>query len=96
MAASLKLEESEATVLDVTPEEWPHQRQKNGRSLGRLLKEGHWEAFSKDIEIVKAARWAYHPSHKGMFAQEGSYDPMPIFREMAQETNLLNAEIHEV
>ena len=31
-----------------------------------------------------------------MFAQEGSYDLTSIFREMAQETNLLNAEIHEV
>ena len=66
------------------------------RPLGRLLKEGHWEAFLEDMEIVKAVRWAYHPSHKGMFAQEGSYDLMSIFREMAQETNLLNIEIHEV
>ena len=85
-----------ATVLDVTPEEQPHQRQKNGRPLAKLLKEGCQEAFSKDTEIIKAARWAYHPSHKGMFTQEGSHDLTSIFREMAQETNLLNAEIHEV
>ena len=48
------------------------------------------------MEIIKAARWAYHPSHRGMFAQEGSYDLMSIFKEMAQETNLLNVEIHKV
>ena len=88
--------EGEVTVLDVTLEEQPYQRQKYGRPLARLLKESHQEAFSKDTEIVKAARQAYHLSHKGMFTQEGSYDLTLIFRQMAQETNLLNAEIHEV
>ena len=57
------------------------------RPLGGLLK-GHRNCQGSQV--------AYHPSHKGMFAQEGSYDLMSIFREMAQETNLLNAEIHEV
>ena len=48
------------------------------------------------MEIIKAARWAYHPFHKGMFIQEGSYDLTSIFKEMAWETNLLNVEIHKV
>ena len=96
-AAPPKSGEGEATILDMTPEEQAHQRQKNGRPLGRLLKESHQhEAFSKETEIVKTARQDYHPSHKGMFAKEGSYDLTLIFREMALETNLLNEEIHEV
>ena len=31
-----------------------------------------------------------------MFAQEGSYDLMSVFQEMAWEANLLNTKIHEV
>ena len=90
------IREEEAAVLDVTLGEWPHQKWKDGRPLGRLLKESHQEAFSKDTEIIKAARWAYYPSIRQMFSQEGSYDLTSIFREMARETNLLNVEIHEV
>ena len=94
--ASPKSGESETSISDVTLEEWSHWRWKKRRSLAKLLKESSQEAFSKDTEIIKAARWAYYPSCKGMFAQEGSYDLTSIFREMAQETNLLIAEIHEV
>ena len=54
-------------------------------SLGRLLKDGCWEAFSKDAEIIKAARHAYHPSHKGMFTQEGSYDLMMTLGDQSPE-----------
>ena len=86
---------------------WSHSIRHNPRGVappkaekweasGKTLKESHWVAFSKDMEIIKAARWAYHPSHKGMFTQEGSYDLTLIFREMVQETNLLNVEIPEV
>ena len=80
----------------MTLEEQAHWRQKDERPLGRPLKESCWEAFSKDMEIIKAARWAYHPSHRGMFDQEGSYVLTSIFKVMAQETNLLNVEIHKV
>ena len=73
-AASLRSGQDEVAVLDVTPEEQPHQKQKDRRPLRRLLKESCWEAFSKDTEIIKAARQAYHPFHRGMFIQEGSYD----------------------
>ena len=95
-AASLRSGEEEATVLEVTPEEQPHQWWKNRRHLAKLPKESHWEAFSKDSKIIKAARWAYHPSHKGMFVQEGSYDLMSVFQEMATSTGLLDSDVHEV
>ena len=73
-AASPRSGEAEATVLDVTPEEQPHQRWKDRRPLAKLPKESCCKAFLKDTEIVKAARQAYYPSQKGMFTQEGSYD----------------------
>ena len=37
-----KQEEEEVTGLDVTSKEHPHQRQKGGRPLVRLLRENHW------------------------------------------------------
>ena len=46
--------------------------------------------------MVKAARQAYHQTHKTMFEQQGSYDLTSIFQEMAQETSLLDVEIYEV
>ena len=66
-----KIREEEVTVLDVTPEEQPHQRQKDRRPLAKLLKESHWEAFSKDSKIINTARQAYYPSQKGIFALMG-------------------------
>ena len=88
--------EEEAAVLDLTPEEGPNWRQRNGRPLAKLLKKSHWEAFSKDSEIIKVARQAYHLSHKGMFAQEGSYDLMLVFREIATSAGLLDSDVHKV
>ena len=44
--------EEEATVLDVTPEEQPVPKQKDGRPLAKLLRESCWEAFSKDSKII--------------------------------------------
>ena len=73
-----------------------HQRWKDRRPLAKLLKESCWEAFSKDSEIIKAARQAYHPSHKGMFTQEGSFDLTLVFQEMATSAGLLDSDVHEV
>ena len=95
-AASPKSGETEAVVLDMIPEEHPLKAERQEASGKTPERKPCWEAFSKDMEIVKEARQAYHPSHKGMFTQEGSYDLILIFREMAWETNLLNTEIHEV
>ena len=48
----LRPEEEEAVGLDITPEEWPCQRKKEGRPLVRLLKESHLEALRKDSELI--------------------------------------------
>ena len=49
-------EEEQANALDVTPEEHPHQRQKEGRPLARFLKENHWQAFRKESDLIQATR----------------------------------------
>ena len=46
-------EEEEAAILDVTLEEHPHQRWKEGRPLARLLNENHQEAFKKTLILSK-------------------------------------------
>ena len=62
----------------------------------KLLKESHWEAFSKESEVIKAARWAYYRTHCPSFEQEGSHDLSFTFWEMATLMNLLGNEIHKV
>ena len=64
--------------------------------MAKPLKESHQEAFSKELEVVKAARWAYYSTHHPSFEQEGSHDLSSTFWEMATLTNLLGNEIHEV
>ena len=94
--AASRAEEEEVAGSDVFQEEHPHWKWKERRPLAKLFKESHWEAFSKDSKVIKVAQWAYHPSHRGMFLQEGSYCLTPIFQEMPQETNFLNTQIYEV
>ena len=50
----------------------------------------------RTLEMVKVARQTYHQTHRAMFEQEGSYDLTSVFREMAQETSLLDVEIYKV
>ena len=95
-AEASRVEEEEAASQDAFQEEHPHQKWKERRPLAKLLKESDWEAFCKDSKVVKVTRQAYHLSHRGMFVQEGSYDLTLVFWKIAQETNLLNAEIYEV
>ena len=61
----------------------------------KLLKEPHWEAFSKESEVIKVARWAYYQTHHPSFEQEGSHNLSSTFQEMATSANLLGNEIHE-
>ena len=83
----------EKEALCNLPKELPYKKQK---PLSKTLREAQREAFSKDSEVVKAARHTYHLTHQGMFAQEGSYDLASVFWEMAQGTILLNIEIYKV
>ena len=48
--------QEETAELDDTPKEPPHHRWKVGRSVVRPLKENCQEAFSKESELVRAAR----------------------------------------
>ena len=70
-------EKEEATGLDITPKEHPHQRWKEGRPLVRVLKESHWEAFRKDSSLIQATRWAYFKMHCPDYNHEGSQRPLP-------------------
>ena len=47
--------QEEAVELDDTPEEQLHQNRR-GRSVVKPLKENHWEAFSKESELIQVAR----------------------------------------
>ena len=89
-------EEEEAASLDITLEEHPHQRQKEGRPLARLLKESHQEAFRKDSDLIQTTRGAYFNMHHIDFDHEGSQDLCHTFQEMATSAGLMDSEIHKV
>ena len=71
----MRPEEEEVTELDVTLEEHPHQRWKEGRPLVRLLKKNHWEAFRKDFNLIQATRQAYFKMHCPNYDQEDPITP---------------------
>ena len=70
--------------------------QKEGRLVAKALKEPQRQAFSKESDVVKVARWAYQKAHQANFEQEGSYDLSSIFKQMATSINLLGTKVHEV
>ena len=51
-------DEEETTDTDDMPKECPHQKWKEGRLAAKALKETQRKAFSKESDIVKAARRA--------------------------------------
>ena len=62
----------------------------------RPWREPRREAFSKECDVIKAARWDYQKAHQANFEQEGSYDLSSIFCQMAALSNVLNIEVYEV
>ena len=89
-------EEEEVASLNITPEEHPHQRQKEWRPLARLLKESHWEAFRKDSNIIQATRGSYFKMHYPKFDCEGSQDLSHTFQEMVTSAGLMDSDLHEL
>ena len=71
-------------------------KDEKGRPVVKLLKEPHWEAFSKELEVIKAARWDYYMTHHPSFEQEGSHDLSSTFWEMVTLRNLQGNENHKV
>ena len=59
----LRQEEEEMVDIDDPPKEHPHHKQKEWRLAVKALKEPCWEAFSKESEVMKAAKWAYYKAH---------------------------------
>ena len=93
---TLRQEEEETEDIDDIPEECLHHKWKEGRPTVKTLKQPCWEAFSKELEVMKVARQAYYKAHQPNFEQEGSYDLSSTFQQMATSTNLLGTEIPEV
>ena len=89
-------EEEEMANINGLPKEHPHHKWKEGRPVAKALKETHQETFSKELEVVWLARWAYFKAHQPNFEQEGSYDLSPTSQQMATSMNLLGTKIHEV
>ena len=81
--------------IDDMPKEHPCQKQKEGRLALKALKEPCREAFTKESDVVKAARWAYQKVHHNDFEQEGVYSPS-VFHQLITSTDLLGTEVHEV
>ena len=88
--------QEETTELDNTPEEPPHWKWKEERSVARSLKDNCWKAFSKESEHIRAARWDYYKIHHSNYEDKGSYELSSIFREMATSVYLMGSEVHEV
>ena len=78
------------------PEEPPHQKQKDGMPLKKLLKEGQWEAFPKDSDIVEGSREAYFRTNHPDFDCEVSCDLSALFLEMTTSVDLLDSAIYEI
>ena len=93
---TLRQNEEEMVDIDDMLKECPHHKQKEGRLAVKALREPHHEAFSKELDVVKAVRWAYYEAHQANFEQEGLHDLFSIFWQMATFTHLLGTEVHEV
>ena len=61
--STLRQEEGEVVDIDDIPEEHPHHKQKEGSLVEKPLKEPHQEAFSKELEVMKAAMQTYYKAH---------------------------------
>ena len=92
----MRQDEEEVADIDDIPKECPHKKQKNGKLVGKALKEPCQEACSKESEVLKVARWAFYKAHQPNFKQEGSYDLSSNFWQLATSTNLLDTEVQEV
>ena len=55
-------EEEETVDTEDIPKEYPHHKQKEGRLVVKAPKEPHQEAFSKELEDKKVARWVNGPT----------------------------------
>ena len=88
-------DKEEAADIDDMPKEHPCQKLKEGRLAVKALKDPWREALSKESDIMKVARWAYHKAHWANFELEGSYNLSSIFQQMATSTNLLGTEVQE-
>ena len=64
--------------------------------MARPLKENCQEAFSKESELIRAAREAYYKTHQPDYKQEGSCDLSSTFWQMATSSNLMGTKVHEV
>ena len=60
---TLRQDEGEAAHIDDMPEEHPCRKQKEGRLVGKALKEPWREAFSKESDVMMAARMAHQKAH---------------------------------
>ena len=67
-------DKEEAANNEDMPEECPHRKCKEGKAL----KEPQKEAFSKESNIMKAARWVYQKTYQANVWQEGSYKRDPL------------------
>ena len=63
-----KRRRKQQTIND-PPKEHPCHKQKERKPAAKALKEPQWEAFSKESEVVKVARWAYFKAHQPNFKQ---------------------------
>ena len=95
-ASTSRPEEEEAAGLDITPEEQPCWRWKEGKPLVRLLKESCWEALGKDSELIWVTMWVYFKTHCRDFDHKGSHNLCHTFKEMVTSTGLLGSDVHEV
>ena len=89
-------EKEEAAILDVSPEEHPHQRWKERRPLSKIAKESHQEAFKKDSKLVQSVRQAYFQMHHANYNLKGSQYLCHTFQKMAPTAHLVDSEICEV
>ena len=89
-------EEEEAGRLDNTPEEYPCQRQKEGRPLVRFPKENHQGAFKKTLASSKLLGKHISECTASATITRGPLTPLTPSKEMASSACLMGSEVHEV
>ena len=75
-----------------TSEEPPHQKQKDGMSLKKLLKGGQQEAFARDSSLVQQAMEAYFRMNQPEFGCKFSCDLAGLFQEIIASAGLLDSQ----
>ena len=95
------LEPWESTSIDETSpqamQEGPSSSKRQEAPIWHAsLKPSHAEAFNRDSDIIKEARFHFFSKHSCNWANDGNNDLSNVFKGLAESTHLLGEAIYEI